>query len=89
MTRIRTSFGTSAVGVETRSREREVLVARDGTANVSITIEVTSARAESWHRYLETETAADCDPLAGETVTCEIETRRVYLTVERVDVRFE
>lgn len=81
--------GTSAVGVETRRTGSEVLLTDDSASNVTVTITVTSDRVESWARYLDTETAADCGAPLDDTVSCEIETRRVYLTVEHLDVRLE
>ena len=78
--------GTSAVDIQTRSAGTEVIAADDSATNVSI--EMTSPRVESWYRFLDGETGADCEEPVGETVTCEIETQRVSVTVEHVDVRF-
>ncbi|WP_096390421.1 DUF7289 family protein [Halopenitus persicus] len=78
--------GTSAVDVRTRSAGTEVVAADDGATTVDV--EVTSPRVESWYRFLDGETDADCEAPVDETVTCTIETQRVYVTVEHVDVRF-
>lgn len=78
--------GTTGVAVETRSAGTDVLV-DDDVENV--TIEVTSPHAEAWYRYLDTDTAANCADPAGETVTCDLQTERVYVTVEHVDVQFQ
>lgn len=80
--------GTSAVSVETRSTGSEVIATDDSASNVTVTVNITSNSVESWERYLDTETAADCEAPVDDTVSCEIETQRVHLTVEHVDVRF-
>ena len=80
--------GTSAVDVRTRSTGTEVVAADDSATDVTVTVEVTSVRVESWYRFLDGGTGADCEEPDGGTVTCEIETQRVYVTVEHVDVRF-
>lgn len=78
--------GTTDVGVETRSAGTDRLAADDVE---NVTIEVTSPHADAWHRYLDTDTAANCDDPAGETVTCDMQTERVYVTIDHVDVRFQ
>jgi len=78
--------GNAGVGVETRHTGTEVIVVDDAS---TVTVEVTSARIESWERYLDAETGLDCDAPVGETVTCEIDTQRVHVTITHVDVRFE
>jgi hypothetical protein len=78
--------GTTDVAVETRSAGTDVL-SEESDANV--TIEVTSPHAEAWQRYLETETAANCSDVATDTVTCDIQTQRVYVAIQHIDVRFQ
>lgn len=83
--------GTEAVGgsttvlVGTAHSDTELL--RADEAEYEISIEVTSPHAEAWERYLDAEPATDCSR-EGTTVSCDLTTSRVYVTVERVDVTF-
>jgi hypothetical protein len=78
--------GTTGAEVETQSAGSEV-VANDSVENV--TIKTTSPHPDAWYRYLETETAANCNVPVNETVRCDVEPDQVYIAVERVDVRLQ
>lgn len=77
--------GTSTVLVRTERTDRELLEARSGEYNVTLT--VTSPRAAAWERHLDAKPATDCTR-SGDTVTCSVRTQRVYLTVAHVAVIF-
>lgn len=76
--------GTTAVAVETRSAGTDVVVNDDVD---TVTVEVTSPHADAWYRHLDAD--ADCDPPDGETVTCQVNADRLFVAIERVDVRFQ
>ena len=76
--------GSRTIAVETRSAGTEVVYDDDVE---SVTVEVRSPHADAWFRYLDSE--LDCDPPDGGTVVCQTDAKRAYVTVERVDVRFQ
>lgn len=57
------------------------------TTPYDLTIEVTTPRADVWHRYLSAQPATDCSR-AGTTVSCTATTRRLSVAVTRVRVAF-
>lgn len=80
--------GTSDVEVGTRSTGTEVVNATDTLSNSTVVVEVTSPRVDTWEQYLDEETEANCDDPVGDSVTCEIDTQRVYVSVTHVEVEF-
>lgn len=85
----RSVSGTTAVGIQTRHAETDVAAMDDPASEVTVTIEVTSSRIDAWERYLDGEPAVDCAEPSDQTVECEVDTERVHVTVDRVDVRFQ
>jgi hypothetical protein len=82
--------GTTAVTVRTRDAGAEVLAADDSVD--SVTLNVSSPHAEAWERYFER--YADGGPVTGvarngDSVEVTIDTERAYVTVHRIDVRFQ
>jgi len=71
-----------------RTEERGVPAVNQTTANVTLTIEITSPRAAAWQAYLERALDGTCS-MSGDTVTCSGETGAATLVVTRVDVSLE
>lgn len=80
-----TIAGTSAVHVETRSNGTEIIAAEEFSEETTVTIEVSSPRADLWEEYLGKSEAADCNNADG-TVVCSIDTTQVFVSVEDVEV---
>lgn len=80
--------GTSKVEVGTRRSGTEVVNATDNLANSTVVVQVTSPRVETWKQYFDEETDANCDDPVGNSVTCEIDTQRAYVSIEYVEVEF-
>lgn len=79
--------GTTTVLVRTAQSSTEVAVANssvkwDGWYNV------TTKRTDAWEEYLSSFEATDCS-VSGETVSCEFETDRLYVTQYRISVTIE
>lgn len=79
-----TVAGTVATQVTTRSNGTRVLAADDFESTATVTIEVSSPRAEVWAEYLGG-TGADCT-IDGGTVECDIETEELFVSVEDIEV---
>lgn len=82
--------GTSAVDVRTRDAGT-IVVAEDEAVDDNVTIELSTPHADAWSRYFEQ--FEDEGPVTdvgddGNTVEVTIETERLYVTVNRVDVTF-
>lgn len=84
--------GTTGVEITALTDGTDV-VAEDKPVTDSVTIEVSTTHVDAWARYFEqferngpvTEVEPD---IATERVRVEIETERVYVTVDRIDVSF-
>lgn len=77
--------GSTTVLVQARHADTEIL--RTDEAEYEITLEVTSSRADAWERYFASDPATDCSR-DGDTVSCDVTTDRVSVTVERIAVSF-
>lgn len=78
--------GSTTVRVRTRHADTELL--RTKEAEYNVTVEVTSTRADAWERYFASDPATDCSR-SGDTVSCDVTTDRVYVTVEHIGVSLD
>jgi len=78
--------GSRTVLIRTVLASRHVFVA-ESNGPYTVRLNVTSARAVVWKRYLEGETGGSC-ALVGDTATCTFQTQRVYVPLYKVDVQF-
>lgn len=76
--------GQSTVLVQTRHAESD-LYEHDAAGGYEVTVEVDSPRADAWERYFP----EDCRDRTGDTVTCTVETDRVYVPIDRIAVAVE
>ena len=78
--------GTGTFDVRTHLTSTELLAAE--TVPYHLEMEITSPRAAAWERYFRD---LDCGSVTRvtDTVTCDIDSQRVYVTVVNVDVEFE
>jgi hypothetical protein len=54
----------------------------------TVTVNVTSDRADAWARWLESATGEDC-PVVGTTASCTFETEALYVRTVTLDVHLE
>lgn len=79
--------GSTTALVRTERVGNETVYANEN--GTDLTINVTSPRAAAWKAYLEDEPATDGCSISGDTVTCDVTTRRAYVTVKRIVVRID
>ena len=85
LTGAQSTGGTTTVLVRTTRNDSSVAAAPDGTHD--LTVSVDSPHPEAWNRYLSS-SGATCSQ-TGTTVSCDLATDRVHVSVVEVDVRFE
>lgn len=78
--------GTKRVHVRT-TRSLTQLLANETTPQ-TVTITVTSPRAAAWAQSLDANPDVDCDPPTAESVTCSVDTQRVYVVRLYTNVEF-
>ncbi|ELZ97296.1 hypothetical protein E6P09_16610 (plasmid) [Haloferax mediterranei ATCC 33500] len=84
--------GSGPSGVEgtmrvvTVRKDARVVVAENTPHDVDISI--TSPRAEAWRRTFEARDGVTCGPISGDTLTCSVNTERVYVTATDIDVAY-
>lgn len=85
------SLGGTTVLVRAVSRDRTVLIDPSDGDFVSMTINVTSDRAEQWAGTLEDRPNVQECPVTGNTASCELETvpDQTYVVLQRVGVSFD
>lgn len=71
-----------------RAEERGDPAVNRTTAEVTLTVEITSPRAAAWEAYLERALGTTCSR-TGDTVACSYETGAATLVVTRVDISLE
>jgi len=76
--------GDGTVLVRTTTARRDVLYANDDGA-VTLWVNITTPRAETWHDYLEDQDDVTCEPVTDGTVACQLTTRRAYVTRISID----
>lgn len=81
----RTVGGHSRTLVGTARNESSVVAAHHQA--YTVTINITSPRADAWQRYFEDELGLTCSR-SDSTVSCSFETQDLYVTVVSVDVEY-
>lgn len=79
--------GSTTVLVRAEASATDVVVASE-TGRWNVRVNVTSTRADVWREYFENQ-GISCDLISRDTVSCEFETERVYLTLFRINVRIK
>lgn len=79
--------GTTTARVRTVRPETELY--RANRTAYDLTISVDTPRAEAWEGLLDRYPGTTCSTPTASRVTCSLRTDAVYVTVARVDVRFE
>ena len=76
--------GDGTVLVRTETARRNLLYANDD-GTVTLWLNITTPRAETWHDYLTDREDVTCEPVTGEEVACQVTTRRAYVTRISID----
>jgi hypothetical protein len=76
--------GDGTVLVRMTTARRNVLYA-SGDGSVTLWVNITTPRAETWHDYLTDREDVTCEPVTGEEVACQVTTRRAYVTRISID----
>lgn len=76
--------GDGTVLVRTTTARRNVLYA-SGDGSVTLWVNITTPRAETWRDYLDDQESVTCEPVTGNEVACQVTTRRAYVTRISID----
>jgi len=79
--------GDTTVLIRTTVAQRNVLYASEGES--TLWVNVTTPRANAWHDHLDDRDHVTCEPVAGDDVACQVETRRVYITRISIDTELD
>lgn len=82
----RTVAGKTRTMIATARNGSEVVAANHTAYNV--TISITTPRADAWERYFERQPGLSCSR-TSETVSCDLQTQDLYVTVVYVDVEYD
>lgn len=80
--------GSRTVLIRADHSQTRLVEANDGISS-TLWLNITSPRAAIWEDHLSTNYPVDSCTLAGDTVSCSIDTDRVYITLVQIDLSIE
>lgn len=77
--------GSTTVLIRTDVAQRNLLYTNDNE-QVTLWLNVTTPRPDTWHDYLSETSDVACEPVVNQSVACQVTTRRAYLTKVSIDM---